>query len=76
MLVGASLTPGDLEELKDIIELFGLRPLLLPDLSDSLDGHLGADEFSPLTIGGTEVSELQTVGDVDGSSRSASHYCR
>jgi nitrogenase molybdenum-iron protein NifN len=63
VLVGASLTPGDLEELKDIIELFGLRPLLLPDLSDSLDGHLGADEFSPLTIGGTEVSELQTVGD-------------
>ena len=32
-------------------------------LSDSLDGHLGEDEFSPLTIGGTEVSEAQTVGD-------------
>ena len=63
VLVGSSLTPGDLEELKDIIEVFGLRPLLLPDLSDSLDGHLGEDEFSPLTIGGTEVSELQTVGD-------------
>ena len=63
VLVGASLTPGDLEELKDIIELFGLRPLLLPDLSDSLDGHLGEDEFSPLTIGGTEVAELQSLGD-------------
>lgn len=63
VLVGASLTPGDLEELKDIIEKFGLRPLLLPDLSDSLDGHLGKDEFSPLTIGGTDVAELQTLGD-------------
>ena len=63
VLVGASLTPGDLEELKDIIELFGLRPLLIPDLSDSLDGHLGEDDFSPLTIGGTEVFELQTLGD-------------
>ncbi len=63
VLVGSSLTPGDLEELKDIIELFGLRPLLVPDLSDSLDGHLGEDEFSALTIGGTDVSELQTLGD-------------
>ncbi|WP_428610590.1 nitrogenase iron-molybdenum cofactor biosynthesis protein NifN [Sedimenticola sp.] len=63
VLVGASLTPGDLEELKEIIEAFGLRPLLLPDLSDSLDGHLDETDFSPLTIGGCEVAELQTLGD-------------
>jgi nitrogenase molybdenum-iron protein NifN len=63
VLVGASLTPGDLEELKEIIELFGLRPVVIPDLSDSLDGHLGEDDFSPLTIGGSQVSELLTLGD-------------
>ncbi|MES9812522.1 MAG: nitrogenase iron-molybdenum cofactor biosynthesis protein NifN [Candidatus Thiodiazotropha sp.] len=63
VLVGSSLTPGDLEELKEIIEAFGLRPVLIPDLSDSLDGHLGEAEFSPLTIGGTVVSELLTLGD-------------
>ncbi|MET0065352.1 MAG: nitrogenase iron-molybdenum cofactor biosynthesis protein NifN [Candidatus Thiodiazotropha sp.] len=63
VLVGASLTPGDLEELKDLIEIFGLRPVVIPDLSDSLDGHLGVDDFSPLTIGGAEVSEMQTLGD-------------
>jgi nitrogenase molybdenum-iron protein NifN len=63
VLVGCSLTPGDLEELKDLVELFGLRPVLVPDLSDSLDGHLGEDEFSPLTVGGTDVSEVPTMGD-------------
>lgn len=63
VLVGSFLTPGDLEELKDIIEMFGLRPVVIPDLSDSLDGHLGGNDFSPLTIGGTPVSEMQTVGD-------------
>jgi len=63
VLVGSFLTPGDLEELKDIIEMFGLRPVVIPDLSDSLDGHLGDNDFSPLTIGGTPVSEMQTVGD-------------
>ena len=63
VLVGSFLTPGDVEELKDIIELFGLRPVVLPDLSDSLDGHLVDSDFSPLTIGGTQVSELAHLGD-------------
>ncbi|MCU7940198.1 MAG: nitrogenase iron-molybdenum cofactor biosynthesis protein NifN [gamma proteobacterium symbiont of Bathyaustriella thionipta] len=63
VLVGSFLTPGDLEELKDIIEAFGLRPVLIPDLSDSLDGHLDSADFSPLTIGGTDVSELNNLGD-------------
>lgn len=63
VLVNASLTPGDLEALKELIESFGLRPLVLPDLSDSLDGHLSDIEFSPLTIGGTAVDELATLGD-------------
>ena len=63
VLVNASLTPGDLEALKDTIELFGLRPVMIPDLSDSLDGHLPDEDFSPLTIGGTLVSEMATLGD-------------
>jgi nitrogenase molybdenum-iron protein NifN len=63
LLVGSFLTPGDLEEMKEIVEAFGLRPVVIPDLSDSLDGHLGEGDFSPLTIGGARVSELQTLGD-------------
>jgi nitrogenase molybdenum-iron protein NifN len=63
LLVGSFLTPGDLEELKEIVEAFGLRPMVIPDLSDSLDGHLDEADFSPLTIGGTEISELLTSGD-------------
>jgi nitrogenase molybdenum-iron protein NifN len=63
VLVGAALTPGDLEQLKEMLESFGLRPVVVPDLSDSLDGRLTEDEFSPLTIGGTAVSELATLGD-------------
>jgi nitrogenase molybdenum-iron protein NifN len=63
VLAGSHLTPGDLEHLKDLIELFGLRPVVLPDLSDSLDGHLPEADYSPLTIGGALVSELPTLGD-------------
>lgn len=63
VIAGSHLTPGDIEHLKELIELFGLRPVVIPDLSDSLDGHLTAQEFSPLTIGGALVRELATLGD-------------
>ena len=55
VLVGASLTPGDVEELKALIEAFGLYPVVLPDLSTSLDGHLESSGHTPLTTGGTPV---------------------
>ena len=63
VLVNSSLTPGDLEALKDMVEMFGLRPVVIPDLSDSLDGHLPDNDFNPLTIGGTAVSEIPTLGE-------------
>ena len=63
VLAGSMLTPGDLETLKHMIESFGLRPVLVPDLSDSLDGHLTDADFSPLTIGGTAVNELPELGN-------------
>ncbi|WP_455212468.1 nitrogenase iron-molybdenum cofactor biosynthesis protein NifN [Kaarinaea lacus] len=63
VLAGSCLTPGDVETLKELIESFDLRPCVLPDLSESLDGHLTEDNFSPLTIGGTPVSEFETLGD-------------
>ncbi len=62
VLAGSHLTPGDLELIRDMIEMFGLRPVLIPDLSDSLDGRLTESDFSPLTIGGTSVDELGTLG--------------
>ncbi|NTV97322.1 MAG: nitrogenase iron-molybdenum cofactor biosynthesis protein NifN, partial [Thiobacillus sp.] len=63
VLAGAHLTPGDLEHIQDLVEAFGLRPILLPDVSGSLDGHLTDMEFSPLTVGGTTVSDIQAMGE-------------
>jgi len=63
VLVNASLTPGDLEHLRELFALFGLRPVVFPDVGDSLDGHLTPEDFSPLTFGGTPVSEIQTLGE-------------
>ncbi len=61
ILPGSHLTPGDLEELRDIVEAFGLEPSFLPDLSGSLDGHI-PDDFTPTTIGGISVEEIAGMG--------------
>lgn len=63
VLCHANLTPGDLEYVVDCIESFGLRPLLIPDLSGSLDGHLPDEQYSPLTTGGLSVADLKTAGE-------------
>jgi nitrogenase molybdenum-iron protein NifN len=61
VLPGCHLTPGDLEELRDIIELFGLQPVFVPDVSGSLDGHI-PEQWLGTTIGGTPLAELRTLG--------------
>jgi len=63
VLAGSLLTPGDIEHIKELIEAFGLRPLVLPDIGDSLDGHLTEMESSPLTLGGTPVSDISSMGE-------------
>ncbi|MGB1110709.1 MAG: nitrogenase iron-molybdenum cofactor biosynthesis protein NifN, partial [Gammaproteobacteria bacterium] len=63
LLVSSSLTPGDLEVLVEWCELFGLRPVMIPDVGDALDGHLTDEQFNPLTVGGLLVEEFKTLGD-------------
>jgi nitrogenase molybdenum-iron protein NifN len=62
VLAGCHLTPADIEEIREIIESFGLNPIILPDLSGSLDGHM-SDEFSATTMGGTSLSEVAAMGE-------------
>ena len=62
VLAPAMLTPGDVEALKDWIGAFGLTPVVLPDLADSLDGHLSGSGYSPLTEGGLPRAALATLG--------------
>lgn len=63
VLASAMLTPGDTEAIREWIEAFGLRAVMLPDIGDSLDGHLTDAEFSSLTIGGTPRAEIEIMGE-------------
>jgi nitrogenase molybdenum-iron protein NifN len=61
LLPGSHLTPGDIEEVKAILEDFGLRAITLPDVSGSLDGHIPAD-WRGTTLGGTRLEDMQRMG--------------
>ena len=61
VLPGCHLSPGDLDELRELIEAFGLQPVFVPDLSGSLDGHI-PDSWLGTTLGGTPLADLQQLG--------------
>ncbi|MDR9467077.1 nitrogenase iron-molybdenum cofactor biosynthesis protein NifN [Marinospirillum sp.] len=62
VLSPSMLTGADLEYLRELLESFGLQPVILPDLSDSLDGHLMEEDFIPVTTGGTPVEAFAGLG--------------
>ncbi len=63
VLASAMLTPGDIEAIREWIEAFGLRAIVVPDIGDSLDGHLVEAETSSLTLGGTPRPEIEIMGE-------------
>ena len=61
ILPGSHLTVADIEEVREIVESFGLYPIIAPDLSGSLDGHI-PETFLPTTLGGAKVAQIRQMG--------------
>jgi len=62
VLVGSDITPGEAADLKRWVLDFGLTPILIPDLSGSLDGHLAPGGYQGVSTGGTTVAQLRQAG--------------
>jgi nitrogenase molybdenum-iron protein NifN len=60
LLPHVSLQPLEVEKLKQFIAAFGFEVLAIPDLSTSLDGHLG-EKQSVLSGGGITVEEIRAL---------------
>ena len=63
VLASAMLAPGDVEVIKDWITAFGLTAIVLPDIADSLDGHMIDAGFSTLSYGGTPPADIERMGE-------------
>lgn len=62
LLPHVGLTPIEVEKLKEFIAAFGYDVLALPDLSTSLDGHLG-EKQAALSSGGIAVEAIRCLGN-------------
>ncbi|MFO1115771.1 MAG: nitrogenase iron-molybdenum cofactor biosynthesis protein NifN [Beijerinckiaceae bacterium] len=62
ILPGVHLTVGDLESLKDLVRKFDLEPIVLPDVSQSLDG-VTTGEWSATTYGGVTLEQIRSMGE-------------
>lgn len=61
LLPGSHLSPGDIDELREMIEAFGFAVIVLPDISGSLDGHIPPD-WRGTTLGGTTLEQIRAAG--------------
>jgi nitrogenase molybdenum-cofactor synthesis protein NifE len=61
LIPGSHLTPADVEEVRELMEAFGLTVLTIPDISRAMDGHID-EEVSPLSTGGIPVEAIRQAG--------------
>jgi len=62
LIPNINISPIEVEKIKEQISLFGYEPFALPDLSDSLDGHLGVKQGA-MSSGGISIEEIENLGD-------------
>jgi nitrogenase molybdenum-iron protein NifN len=55
------VSPADLRHLKEIVAAFGLKAMMLPDYSQTLDGELWS-EYHRIPAGGTKVEDIMDCG--------------
>jgi len=61
ILPGCQLTPAEVEEIAGICQAFGLDPVVVPDISNALDGHID-ETVSALSVGGVTVERIRSAG--------------
>ncbi|PLX97520.1 MAG: nitrogenase iron-molybdenum cofactor biosynthesis protein NifN [Desulfuromonas sp.] len=62
ILPHVSLQPVEVEKIKDLVASFGYKVFAIPDLSTSLDGHLG-EKQAALSSGGIGIEEIRDLAD-------------
>jgi nitrogenase molybdenum-iron protein NifN len=60
-LLPGFISPADIRYLVEIMEDFGLRGIILPDISESLDGPAQLD-YEKIPAGGTPIADIVAMG--------------
>jgi nitrogenase molybdenum-iron protein NifN len=60
-LLPGLVSPADIRYLKEVLADFGLMGIILPDISETLDGPIQA-EYTKIPEGGTTLAEIKMMG--------------
>jgi len=60
-IIAANINPGDIRELKYILDAFKVEYTILPDVSDTLDSGY-AKEYNKIPAGGTSLHDIALMG--------------
>ena len=60
-LLPGFVSPADIRYLKEVLEDFGLPGIILPDISETLDGPAQLD-YEKIPAGGTPLAEIKAMG--------------
>jgi nitrogenase molybdenum-iron protein NifN len=60
-LLPGLVSPADIRYLQEIMNDFGLRGIILPDISETLDGPAQVD-YDKIPAGGTPLADIQAMG--------------
>ena len=59
-LLPGLISPADTRYLKEIVEDFGLHPIILPDISDTMDGPV-TKTYEKIGAGGTPIADIKAM---------------
>ncbi|WP_010237220.1 nitrogenase cofactor biosynthesis protein NifB [Clostridium arbusti] len=60
-IICANINPGDVRNIKSILETFGVEYTILPDVSNTLDSSHN-EEYTRLPKGGTKIEDIEKMG--------------
>ncbi len=60
------ISPADIRHLKELCSAFGIGSVILPDISETLDGAT-KDEYEPIPTGGTPISAIHAMSGSAGT---------
>lgn len=63
VLCSVAMTVADIEILKRYLEAFDLNAIVVPDISLSMDGHMAKEDYSPTSMGGTSMYEVEMMSE-------------
>lgn len=61
-IIAPSITPAEVREIKRILNLFDLKYILIPDISETLDAPF-MDNFNKIPLGGTKLKDIEDMGN-------------